>query len=251
MSQHDYVLSNDTGANVRADINLALLAIVSQNSGATAPATTYAFMPWADTSGGTPILKYRNAANSAWITIGDLSLTNLGLLPLTGGTLSAALSSSNTDYWKIPVGTTAQRPGSPANGQIRYNTDLSQYEGYSSTAVAWQPIGGGGFNVTSVQSISAGGTVTISTTDQRQLRHVQGNAASVTTSTTPFGTSAPKDGTEMTLVGNDDANSVIIPFNDAAKGCVGNFTSIELTKYKIVTFVYCQSLDRYVLSQGA
>ena len=27
----------------------------------------------------------------------------------------------------VPVGTTAQRPSSPANGMLRYNTDLTQY----------------------------------------------------------------------------------------------------------------------------
>ena len=32
MAEHDYVIANDTGANVRADINNALSAIVSNNS---------------------------------------------------------------------------------------------------------------------------------------------------------------------------------------------------------------------------
>ena len=33
MAQHDYVIDNSTGANVRADINSALQAIVTNNSG--------------------------------------------------------------------------------------------------------------------------------------------------------------------------------------------------------------------------
>lgn len=72
MSSHDYVIANDTGANVRADLNLALLAIQSQNSGSSEPSTTYAYQWWADTS-GTPTLKQRNAANNAWISILTLS----------------------------------------------------------------------------------------------------------------------------------------------------------------------------------
>ena len=72
MSSHDYVIANDTGANVRADLNLALLAIQSQNSGSSEPSTTYAYQFWADTS-GTPTLKQRNAANNAWINILTLS----------------------------------------------------------------------------------------------------------------------------------------------------------------------------------
>jgi hypothetical protein len=32
---------------------------------------------------------------------------------------------------QIPVGTTLQRPGTPTNGMVRYNTTLSRYEGYN------------------------------------------------------------------------------------------------------------------------
>jgi hypothetical protein len=41
----------------------------------------------------------------------------------------------------VPVGTTAQLPGTPATGMIRYNTDYDTFEGYSGTA--WGSIGGG------------------------------------------------------------------------------------------------------------
>lgn len=79
MSQHDYVIANGTGSAVRSDLNNALAAIVSQNSGATAPATTYAYQWWADTTTG--LLKLRNAANNAWLTTGQLGTANLGLIP--------------------------------------------------------------------------------------------------------------------------------------------------------------------------
>ena len=70
MAQHDYVIANGTGAAVRSDLNKALAAIVSQNSGATAPSTTYAYQWWADTTTG--LLKLRNAANNGWITLFQL-----------------------------------------------------------------------------------------------------------------------------------------------------------------------------------
>jgi len=41
----------------------------------------------------------------------------------------------------LPVGTTAQQPASPTVGQIRYNSQLNQVEGYNGTA--WTQIGGG------------------------------------------------------------------------------------------------------------
>lgn len=65
MSQHDYSVADSDGATVRADINDVLAAIVSRNSGTSAPSTTFAYMLWADTTNG--VLKRRNAANSAWI----------------------------------------------------------------------------------------------------------------------------------------------------------------------------------------
>ena len=56
--------------------------------------------------------------------------TNPNLVDQTSATGSA----------NLPVGTTAQRDGTPAAGMIRYNSTLGQFEGYTST---WGAIGGG------------------------------------------------------------------------------------------------------------
>ena len=139
MAQHDYVIANGTGAAVRSDLNGALAAIATINSGATAPTTTYAFQLWADTTTG--LLKIRNAANSAFVTVGTLASTNLGLASLAGATFTGDVILGTTTALELPDGTTGQRPGSPVNGMIRYNTTLNQFEGYK--ASAWGAIGGG------------------------------------------------------------------------------------------------------------
>jgi hypothetical protein len=139
VAQHDYVIANGTGAAVRSDLNGALAAIATINSGATAPTTTYAFQLWADTTTG--LLKIRNAANSAFVTIGTLASTNLGLASLAGATFTGDVILGTTTALELPDGTTGQRPGSPVNGMIRYNTTLNQFEGYK--ASAWGAIGGG------------------------------------------------------------------------------------------------------------
>jgi hypothetical protein len=92
MAQHDYIIDNATGAAVRADLNNALSAIVTLNSGASAPTTTYAYQPWADITTG--LLKLRNAANTSWITVGTLASTNLGLVvgPTGAGTADQVLA---------------------------------------------------------------------------------------------------------------------------------------------------------------
>ena len=139
MATHDYVIANGTGAAVRSDLNDALAAIVSNNSSATAPATTYAYQWWPDTTTG--LLKQRNSANSAWITIGTLASTNLGLASLAGATFTGDVILGTTTALELPDGTTGQRPGSPVAGMIRYNTTLVQFEGYKNSV--WGAIGGG------------------------------------------------------------------------------------------------------------
>jgi len=100
VATHDYNIANSSGANVRSDLNNALAAIVSNNSSSTEPATTFAHMWWVDTNAN--LLKQRNAADDAWITIGTLGTANLGLLtsssasstymPLAGGTFTGAVT---------------------------------------------------------------------------------------------------------------------------------------------------------------
>lgn len=138
MPTHDYILDNATGAAFRSDLNNALAAIVSNNSNATAPTTTYAFQWWADTTAG--LLKIRNAANSAWVTVGTLSATNLGLASLAGATFTGDVVLGTTTALKLPIGTTAERP-TGATGLVRYNSTLATFEGYKNGA--WGAIGGG------------------------------------------------------------------------------------------------------------
>jgi len=73
MAQHDYVIDNSTGANVRADINSVLQAIASNNSGSSDPSTTYAFQLFADTTNN--VMKIRNAANNGFIELFQLDGT--------------------------------------------------------------------------------------------------------------------------------------------------------------------------------
>ena len=73
MTQHDYDIANADGATVRADLNSLFDAIASQNSGAAAPTTTFAFMVWMDTAND--LLKVRDSSNTSWVTIASLSGT--------------------------------------------------------------------------------------------------------------------------------------------------------------------------------
>lgn len=65
MAQHDQVIADQAGLAFLSDLNNALTAIFSNNSGAAAPSVTAPYMWWADTTAGW--LKQRNAADNAWI----------------------------------------------------------------------------------------------------------------------------------------------------------------------------------------
>lgn len=87
MSQHDYNIANAPGATVRADINALSEAMASQNAGNSAPPVTFPFMLWADTTNS--LLKLRNGANNAWITLGALGGSSF---TLDAGLFSTAVS---------------------------------------------------------------------------------------------------------------------------------------------------------------
>ena len=136
----NFTVDNDTGANVRADINNIFAAIQSLNSGSSDPSgTQVAFQPSVNTTSN--LLKLRNASNNGYIEIGDVTLPNLGLAKLAGATFTGAVVHNYTTALKIPVGTTAQRPGSPATGELRFNSTLGSAEIYNGSAFA--AVGGG------------------------------------------------------------------------------------------------------------
>ena len=74
MATHDYNIANQGFPAFRSDLNNSLSAIVSNNSNATEPSTTYAYQWWYDTS--TDTLKFRNADNDAWVSFATFDMAN-------------------------------------------------------------------------------------------------------------------------------------------------------------------------------
>jgi hypothetical protein len=80
-----------------------------------------------------------DAANITSTATGDVAATNVQAAIAELDTEKVPRTST-TGSAKLPVGTSAQRDGSPAAGMIRYNTTTSSFEGYGA---AWGAIGGG------------------------------------------------------------------------------------------------------------
>ena len=87
----NYTIENNSGANVRIDLNSVFAAIQSLNSKTTDLVTSQcvAGMPFLNTT--TNILKIRNSSNGGFTEIGNRDTANLALLPAGGGIMTGAL----------------------------------------------------------------------------------------------------------------------------------------------------------------
>ena len=95
-------IQNDTGANVRADINSNMEALYSLNASSSEPAAvnSVARMIWADET--TNQLKIRNSTNTGFVTIGNMNETNFGLATKASPTFTGNVT--------VPAGTVSNLP---------------------------------------------------------------------------------------------------------------------------------------------
>ena len=100
--------------------------------------------------------------------------------------------------------------------------------------------------VTTASGLTNNWSLTISTTAPKQTFYISADSASQSSSNTPFGTTAPIDGAEITLVGASDSLFPRLIGANVAKGILG-FSSYELHQGETITFKYISSLDRYVI----
>jgi hypothetical protein len=159
MAQHDYILDDAVGATFRADANSALAAIISNNSGATEPATKYAYQWWADTTTG--LLKIRNAANNAWVTVGTLASANLGLatLGVTAGT--AVQVDQSVTAWTRSATTTL---GTTLNGTLSdTSTTITAFNGVAGVTYHVRALGAGSITYHATDLIITQGLASITT----------------------------------------------------------------------------------------
>tara|TARA_R100001443_G_scaffold86188_1_gene92848 strand:+ start:3945 stop:4898 length:954 start_codon:yes stop_codon:yes gene_type:complete len=175
-----FTVDNGTGLAVRTKLNqvIAALSTLNQGSGEMSVGVA-AYVPHID--GNT--LKIRNAANNAFVSLGDVSLANLGHASLSvANTFTARATFSVTSSITLPSGTTAQRDGSPAVGMIRHNSTTNQFEGYNNGA--WGSLSGasGISNVVDDTSPQLGGNLDV------QTREINTSTSNGNIKVTPNGT---------------------------------------------------------------
>jgi hypothetical protein len=106
MAQHDMNIANQGFPAFRSDLNDALAALVSQSSGATAPATTFAHQVWIDTAADPSVLKIRNADNDAWVSVLEINQTTDLLTKVYGLVIGTDVQAFDADTAKTDVAQT-------------------------------------------------------------------------------------------------------------------------------------------------
>lgn len=175
--------------------------------------------------------------------VGTFSTTGKFAIGASSPNTSAKLDVQGTDGAILypRLSTTNRNALTPTAGMQIYNTTTAQFECYGT---AWLPCGG--LRLVSAQvTLAAGFTITVAPTGPDETIRIQGSSAAVDSSATPFGTSTPREGYRVTLVGNSSTNTARIIATDAAKGPMPY--SVTLGKFQAVTYEYNATLDRYFI----
>ena len=127
-----------------------------------------------------------------------------------------------TDAVHMPVGSTGQRPGSPAAGYFRYNSTTGGFEGYTTE---WGEIGGGGANLTTNNFTGNGSTTGFTlginpSVEQNTFVYIDGvyqqkNTYSTSGTTLTFST-APPSSSSIEVMSMTATNSIVGTVSDNA-----------------------------------
>ena len=145
MSQHDLDIANQLFPATRTDLNNALKALGSNQSGSSAPSTTFANQFFYDTS--TNLLKIRNEDNDAYITIAELDQSNdtveyfksdsvrTGLIEFTDGDDAITINDGGTITTASDATVTGNLVLGGSNTELRF-MEGSNYVGFEAPALS-------------------------------------------------------------------------------------------------------------------
>ena len=150
MATHDYVIDNSTAPAVRADINSALQAIVSNNSNASAPSSTFANMFWYDTDANWFYMS--NEDDDAWIKLFKLNQTS----DLIQHIANSAVVDISTGADVATLG--IQASGSWTGGTVTTETLVSPSK-VKAAVDAYAPIAGSSRSFVSAEQTLTGGNL--------------------------------------------------------------------------------------------
>lgn len=130
-----------TGGTMTGDINMSGNDIIGLPTGAPADNTGATSKAYVNS------LVWNNSQNPNTVDVSFTGTTDIdNLVVHQSASFTTNVDITANGFLKIPVGTNAQQPGqtdqpAAATGQIRFNTDITQFEGYNGSS--WSSIGGG------------------------------------------------------------------------------------------------------------
>jgi hypothetical protein len=276
MAQHDYIISNATFPAVRADINNALSAIQTTNSGTSRPIGAVAGQLWLDTtSATTPTLKYYDGADDISLATIDHSANTVnwldstvsitGLSSTATGTVLTLTDSASTSTVNLIIdnqkeirfrettanGTNYVALKAPASVSADLTFTLPATDGSSGQALITN-----GSGVLSFTTLSADGTADWDTTVKTTGFTATANKGYFCNTTSAGFTvtlpASPSAGDEVIILdyaGTFDTNSLVIsPNSNKIEGGTSNF---QLTgEREGVRLVYIDSTQGWLAYSG-
>lgn len=182
---------------------------------------------------------------------------------LTRPVMESPLVFDTTESIQIPVGTTAQRPATPTVGDIRYNSDLSSFEGFG-PGNAWGSLGG----VKDVDQDTYIVPESSAGADEDTLSFYTGGQLSATLDSTGLTAKQNFNVDGNTTIGNAAADTLTVTATSTFNGAVsttgntilGNAAADTLTVNATTTFkgpvtseggIAVRSGDAFTFGQGA
>lgn len=180
-----------------------------------------------------------NASGSGSITVESPNTNSDFTLVLPAASGVVPSSTSTTGALITPVGTTAQRPGSPTSGMLRFNTDEVSFEGYD--GIEWGAIGGG--------SVEWQTTKTSNFTAEIGSAYPVNTTSGTINATLPANPSLGDTVIFLDYAGTFATNNLVIKGNGSKVASNIDDTYLQTNK-EVATFVYLDSTVGWVLTNA-
>jgi len=257
MAQADYIISNQTFPNTRADINSHLQAIATNNSGTSAPTTQYAGQFWIDTTSSTWTLYIHDGSDDIQFATIDTSANTVNFVdsaldvvtdssPQLGGNLD--LNSNNiTGTGNINITGTATVTGLTTTGDINLgdndkiklgaSNDLQIYHNGSKSLIYDSGAGDLEIRATNILVADSDGTSLIYGQDNGALNlyHNGSNKLQTTSGGVNITGNLTASGNLTSLGIDDNATSTAITIDSSENVGIGTVTPNAITGYGALT----------------
>jgi hypothetical protein len=235
--------SSDTLAASQSTINTNFANLQNLFRSATAPASPVAGQLWLDTSSGN-VLKIRNAANSAWVSLlSNTESAGGGSLPLSGGTMTGAINMGSQQITALAAGSASTHAVNKSQVDAREHLVTVTTGAVSGTATKLLAVAPSGMTIVNAYVVNPT-TISTSATNYWSIQvanQTQGfNMASTAFTTNSTGGSAITANTATSLLLNQNLTPTALDVLNVTFTATGSPTAfaadaVIVIRYKVTT----------------